>query len=216
MRLQLTGCVAAVLLAAGSVGVSAQDANRLRFPEAFTEQAPATYRAQFDTTKGTFVIQVTREWAPRGADRFYNLVKGGYYNNVRFFRVISGFMAQFGMHGTPEVQRNWSTARLPDDPVKQGNTRGRVVFAHAGPNTRTTQVFINYRDNSSSLNNQGFAAFGEVVSGMDVVDKLHSGYGDGPPGGRGPAQQRIASEGNAYLEKSFPNLDYIKSATLAN
>jgi peptidyl-prolyl cis-trans isomerase A (cyclophilin A) len=216
MRLQFTGSVAAVLLAVASAGVTAQDANRLRFPEAFTEQAPATFRANFDTTKGTFVIEVHRDWAPIGADRFYNLVKGGFYNDVRFFRVISGFMAQFGMHGTPEVQRNWQGARLRDDPVKQGNSRGRIVFAHAGPNSRTTQVFINFRDNSASLNSQGFAAFGEVVSGMDVVDKLHSGYGDGPPQGRGPSQQRIATEGNAYLAKEFPQLDYIKSATIAN
>ncbi len=160
MRLQLTGALA-VLLAAG-VGAQAPDLSRLRVPEAFVERAPATFRANFDTTKGQFVIQVTRDWAPIGADRFYNLVKGGYYNEVRFFRVISGFMAQFGMHGTPAVQQAWQGQRLRDDPVRMGSTRGRVVFAHGGPNSRTTQVFINYRDNSASLDRQGFAAFGEV------------------------------------------------------
>jgi peptidyl-prolyl cis-trans isomerase A (cyclophilin A) len=208
---------AAVLAVAAAVSVQGQvDLAKLRNPAALTEQAPATFKANFDTTKGAFVIEVHRDWAPIGADRFYNLVKNGFYNDVRFFRVIPGFMAQFGMHGTPAVQQAWQPARIMDDPVKQGSKRGYVVFAHAGPNTRTTQLFINFRDNSSSLDKQGFASFGQVISGMDVVDKLHSGYGDGPPGGKGPSQQRIVAEGTAYLAKEFPNLDYIKSATIAN
>jgi peptidyl-prolyl cis-trans isomerase A (cyclophilin A) len=208
--------VASVAVAA-TAGVHGQvDLAKLKSPAALTEQAPPTFRANFSTTKGNFVIEVHRDWAPVGADRFYNLVKNGFYNDVRFFRVISGFMAQFGMHGTPAIQQAWQNARLKDDPVKQGSKRGYVVFAHAGPNTRTTQLFINFRDNSASLDKQGFAAFGEVVSGMDVVDKLHSGYGDGAPRGKGPEQGRIANEGNAYLAKEFPNLDYIKSATIAN
>jgi peptidyl-prolyl cis-trans isomerase A (cyclophilin A) len=207
----------AALAVAAAVEVAGQgDVAKLSNPAALNEQAPPKFRANFDTTKGAFVIEVTREWAPIGADRFYNLVKNGFYNDVRFFRVISGFMAQFGMHGTPAVQQAWQTARLKDDPVKQGSNRGYVVFAHAGPNTRTTQLFINFRDNRSSLDSQGFAAFGQVVSGMDVVDKLHAGYGDGAPRGKGPDQGRIAQEGNAYLAKEFPNLDYIKSATIAN
>ena len=184
-------------------------------PAALNEKAPASYRAKFDTSKGTIAIEVRRDWAPNGADRFYNLVKNGFYDDTRFFRVISGFMAQFGMHGTPAIQQAWSQARLKDDTVRQGSRRGYVVFAHGGPNTRTTQLFINYRDNSASLDKQGFAAIGQVVSGMDVVDKLYSGYGDGPPSGKGPSQQRIAAEGNAYLAKEFPNLDYIKSATIS-
>jgi peptidyl-prolyl cis-trans isomerase A (cyclophilin A) len=217
MRRLHSTITAAALAVAATAGLAAQaDLAKLRNPAGLSEQAPAKFRANFDTTKGAFVIEVTREWAPIGADRFYNLVKNGFYNDVRFFRVINGFMAQFGMHGTPAVQAAWGPARLKDDPVKQGSKRGYVVFAHAGPNTRTTQLFINYRDNSSSLDSQGFAAFGQVVSGMDVVDKLYNGYGDGAPRGKGPDQGRITAEGNAYLQKEFPNLDYIKSATIAN
>jgi peptidyl-prolyl cis-trans isomerase A (cyclophilin A) len=152
---------------------------------------------------------VHRDWAPLGADRFYNLVKNGFYDDVRFFRVIPNFMAQFGMNGNPAVQKAWKNATLKDDPVKQGSRRGYVVFAHRGPNTRTTQLFINYRDNSASLNSQGFAAFGEVVSGMNVVDSIYSGYGEDPE------QSLIDAQGNAYLQKQFPKLDYIKTATIA-
>ena len=207
-------------VALASVVVAGQAANlekmsKLRNPAALTEQAPATFKANFDTSKGAFVITVHRDWAPVGADRFYNLVKNGFYDDVRFFRVIDGFMAQFGMHGTPAVQTAWTNAKLKDDPVKQGSKRGFVVFAHAGPNTRTTQLFINFSDNSKMLDSQGFASFGEVTSGMDVVDKLYSGYGDGPPRGKGPEQGAITAQGNAYLEKSFPKMDYIKTATIA-
>ena len=217
MRLHSTiTLVAALVLAAAAEAAGQVDLAKLRNPAALAEQAPATFKANFDTTRGAFVIEVHRDWAPIGADRFYNLVKNGFYNDVRFFRVISGFMAQFGMHGTPAVQQAWQTARLKDDPVKQGSKRGYVVFAHAGPNSRTTQLFINFSDNSRSLDSQGFASFGQVTSGMDVVDKLHSGYGDGAPRGKGPEQGRIVAEGNAYLAKDFPNLDYIKSATIAN
>ena len=203
-----------------TVSLSGQTPNltkvaKLRNPAALNEQAPANFKVNFDTSKGKFVVDVHRDWAPLGADRFYNLVKNGFYDDVRFFRVINGFMAQFGMHGNPTVQQAWQPARLKDDPVKQGNKRGYVVFANAGPNTRTTQLFINYRDNSASLDKLGFAAFGEVTSGMDVVDSLYNGYGEGAPRGQGPEQGRIAAEGNTYLMKSFPKLDYIKTATIA-
>jgi peptidyl-prolyl cis-trans isomerase A (cyclophilin A) len=187
---------------------------QLRNPAALAEQAPATYRADFDTSKGRFTIQVTREWAPIGADRFYNLVKNGFYDDCRFFRVLNGFMAQVGINGNPAIQKAWVGARIQDDPVKQSNRRGYVTFATGGPNTRTTQIFINYRDNSN-LDKQGFAAFGQVVSGMDVVDKLYNGYGEGAPNGKGPSQGRIQAEGNAYLNKEFPMLDYIKAATIS-
>jgi len=211
--------IAAAALAAVALGVTVAaqvDIARLTNPAALNEQAPATYRANFDTTKGRFVIAVTRDWAPRGADRFYNLVKNGFYNEVRFFRVIPKFMVQFGMHGDPKVQAAWTGQRLQDDPVKMGNTRGRVVFAHAGPNSRTTQVFINFGNNSAALDKQGFAAFGEVVEGMNVVDSLYSGYGESSDGGgRGPTQGNITKAGNAYLAKAFPQLDYVKSATIA-
>jgi peptidyl-prolyl cis-trans isomerase A (cyclophilin A) len=160
------------------------------------------------------VVEVTRAWAPNGADRFYNLVKNGFFNDARFFRVISNFMVQFGIHGDPATSAAWRMARIPDDPVKESNKRGYITFATAGPNTRTTQVFINFRDNAG-LDGQGFSPFGRVISGMDVVDKLHAGYGEGAPSGRGPNQAQIQAEGNAYLTKSFPQLDYVKTATIA-
>jgi peptidyl-prolyl cis-trans isomerase A (cyclophilin A) len=187
---------------------------KLRNPAALNEKAPDTFKVTFDTSKGPFVIQVHRAWAPVGADRFYNLVKNGFYDDTRFFRVLDGFMAQIGINGNPSIQSNWRTATIQDDPVKESNKRGFVTFAKSGaPNSRSTQIFINYRDNSS-LDRQGFAPFGEVTSGMDVVDKLYSGYGEGAPSGRGPEQGKIQAEGNAYLVKDFPKLDYVKKATI--
>lgn len=182
-------------------------------PAALTAQAPAAYKVKFDTSKGPFVIEVHREWAPLGADRFYNLVKNGFFNNARFFRVVSGFMVQFGINADPRVSAVWRDANINDDPVKQSNTRGMITFATRGPNTRTTQVFINY-GNNARLDGMGFAPFGQVVSGMNVVDALYNGYGEGAPRGAGPEQGRIQSEGNAYLIKEFPKLDYIKTATI--
>jgi peptidyl-prolyl cis-trans isomerase A (cyclophilin A) len=177
------------------------------------EQAPATYKVRFDTTKGPFVVQVNRDWAPLGADRFYNLVKSGFYDDVRFFRVIAGFMVQFGINGNPSVMAGWRDKPIKDDPVKQSNKRGYITFAMAGPNTRTSQVFINFVDNTN-LDGMGFAPFGRVVSGMEVVDKLNAEYGEGAPRGRGPDQSRMQREGNAYLSASFPRLDYVKKATI--
>jgi peptidyl-prolyl cis-trans isomerase A (cyclophilin A) len=200
------------LLAALSTPALAQTPN-LSNPAALTEQAPATYKVKFDTTKGAFVVQVTRAWAPIGADRFYNLVKNGFYDNVRFFRVISGFMVQFGINGDPGVMAKWRDAPMKDDPVTQSNKRGYITFATAGPNTRTSQVFINF-NNNTQLDTMGFAPFGRVISGMDVVDKLNAEYGEGAPGGRGPDQSRMQSEGNAYLAKDFPRLDSVKKATI--
>jgi peptidyl-prolyl cis-trans isomerase A (cyclophilin A) len=188
-------------------------AGNLGDPSSLNEKAPAVYKAKFDTSKGTFVIEVHRDWAPNGADRFYNLVKNGFYNDARFFRVINGFMVQFGISGNPDVSAVWREARIPDDPVKQSNQRGMVSFATAGPNTRTTQVFINFGDNAG-LDGQGFSPFGQVVSGMDVVDSLYDGYGEGAPRGQGPDQGRIQMEGNAYLITDFPKLDYVKKATI--
>jgi len=185
----------------------------LENPAGLREQAPATYKARFDTTKGVFVVEVTRAWAPRGADRFYNLVKNGFYDNTRFFRVISGFMVQFGINGDPNIMARWRTAQISDDPVTQSNTRGMITFAMAGPNTRTSQVFINFGDNSR-LDQSGFAPFGRVASGMNVVEAINAEYGEGAPNGRGPNQSRVQSEGNAYLSKDFPRMDYIKKATI--
>jgi peptidyl-prolyl cis-trans isomerase A (cyclophilin A) len=214
MTSKLTGMtlVPALLLAALTVSAAAQSPN-LTNPAALRETAPATYKARFDTSKGAFVVDVTRDWAPNGADRFYNLVKNGFYDGVRFFRVLDGFMAQFGINGDPAVSATWREARIPDDPVKQSNRRGFITYAMAGPNTRTSQVFINYGDNSA-LDRQGFAPFGQVSSGMNVVDGLHKGYGEGAPRGQGPDQGRVQLEGNAYLSKSFPQLDYVKKATI--
>jgi cyclophilin family peptidyl-prolyl cis-trans isomerase len=200
------------LLAALATPAFAQSPN-LSNPAALTEQAPATYKVKFDTTKGAFVVQVTRAWAPIGADRFYNLVKNGFYDNVRFFRVISGFMVQFGINGDPGIMAKWRDAPIKDDPVTQSNKRGYITFATAGPDTRTSQVFINFNDNTQ-LNDMGFAPFGRVISGMDVVDKLNAEYGEGAPRGRGPDQSRMQREGNAYLAKDFPRLDLVKKATI--
>jgi peptidyl-prolyl cis-trans isomerase A (cyclophilin A) len=217
MKLRLFALPAVV--AAATVALSGQvDLNKvakLRDPSALNEQAPARYQVNFDTTKGSFVVDVHRDWAPIGADRFYNLVKNGFYDDVKFFRVIDGFMVQFGIHGNPAVQKAWRSANLKDDPVRQSNRRGYITFATAGPNTRTTQVFINFGDNAM-LDKQGFAPFGQVTSGMNVVDQLYDGYGEGAPSGKGPEQGRIQAEGNAYLNKDFPRLDTIKSATIVS
>jgi cyclophilin family peptidyl-prolyl cis-trans isomerase len=182
-------------------------------PASLNAQAPATYQAKFSTTKGDFVVEVTRSWAPLGADRFYNLVKNGFYNDASFFRVIPGFIVQFGISADPKVSAVWHDADIQDDPVKQSNVAGTITFATAGPNTRTTQVFINVASNSS-LDAQGFAPFGKVVQGMDVVKNFYSGYGEGAPSGNGPDQHLIQTQGEAYLAADFPKLDHIKSATI--
>lgn len=205
--------VLASLVATGTVGAQGVGAS-LKNPAALAERAPDMFKVNVDTSKGVFVIEVTRAWAPNGADRFYNLVKNGFFDQVRFFRVIARFMAQFGIHGDPAVSAVWRNARIPDDPVKQSNRKGYITFATAGPGTRTTQLFINLVDNGA-LDAQGFAPFGRVVSGMNMVEKLYDGYGEGAPSGRGPEQGRAQMEGNAYLEKSFPKLDYVKTASIA-
>jgi peptidyl-prolyl cis-trans isomerase A (cyclophilin A) len=205
--------VALMLLAVAQTTTAFGQAGNLANPAALAEKAPATYKARFDTSKGAFVIEVHRDWAPNGADRFYNLVKNGFYDNARFFRVMSDFMAQFGINGDPKISASWRVARIKDDPVRQSNKRGYITYATAGPDSRTTQVFINFRDNVG-LDPRGFAPFGQVVSGLNVVDSLYGGYGDGPPSGPGPDQGRMQMEGNAYLAKEFPRLDFIKKASI--
>lgn len=211
MTLRSSLAALAVVVASATV-VSAQvdlaKTAKLSSPSQLNEKAPATYKAKFETTKGPFVVEVHREWAPLGADRFYNLVKAGFYDDGRLFRVIPDFMVQFGINGNTAVQSKWLNANLKDDPVKQSNKRGFITFATAGPNTRTTQVFVNYADNAR-LDRQGFAPFGEVVSGMDVLDKLFSGYGEKPNAGNA-----YLMKGNAYVTENFPKLDYIKKATI--
>ncbi|HEX5410263.1 MAG TPA: peptidylprolyl isomerase [Terriglobia bacterium] len=182
-------------------------------PSSLNAQAPDVYWAKFDTTKGSFVIKVTRAWAPAGADRFFNLVKNGFYSNASFFRVIPGFIVQFGISADPNISAVWHDADIQDDPVKQSNVAGTVTFATAGPNTRTTQVFINLADNKS-LDAQGFSPFGTVTDGLNVAQSFYSGYGEGAPMGSGPDQQMIQSQGEAYLAAQFPKLDHIRSATV--
>ncbi len=213
MTIRLSAVTLSAVLTLGLLATPLFGQGNLGNPAALTEQAPATYKARFETSKGAFVIDVRREWAPAGADRFYNLVKNGFFDDTRFFRVISGFMVQFGINGNPQVSTPWRNAQIKDDPVKQSNKRGFITFATSGPNSRTTQVFINYGDNSR-LDGMGFAPFGQVSTGMNVVDELFSGYGEGAPQGRGPNQGRIQSEGNAYLTKDFPNLDFVRKATI--
>lgn len=182
-------------------------------PASLKERAPAVFKVKFTTTQGDFVVEVTRAWAPQGADRFYNLAKNHFYDESSFFRVLPGFVVQFGISGKPAVAKAWSRAMIPDDPVTQHNVRGTLTFATAGPRTRTTQVFINLGDNTS-LDGMGFSPFGNVTEGMDVVEKFYSGYGEGAPQGSGPDQSRLTNEGKAYLVKNFPKLDSIKTAAL--
>jgi peptidyl-prolyl cis-trans isomerase A (cyclophilin A) len=200
-RLLVTLLLSALALVAASQPGAAQTAD---------EQAPPTFRARFETSQGPFVIEVHREWAPIAADRFYTLVRRGFYDGARFFRVLSGFMAQFGLSGDPKVQGEYASANLMDEPAKQSNLRGFVSFAkESSPNTRYTMVFINYKDNSY-LDADGFAPFGQVVVGMEVADKLYSGYGRTNV----PDQRRIKSVGNAYLTAEYPKLDFIKAARI--
>ena len=217
MRLVPAAALFAAVVATIGAGTSPAPAvphPKLMNPAELNETAPESYHARFTTSKGDFVIEVTRAWAPHGADRFYNLVKNGYYDDGRFFRVVYGFMVQFGINGDPALNAVWRDARIPDDLGQQSNKRGFVTFATAGTNTRTTQVFINTVDRNTNLDDKGFVPFGKVIEGMQVVDKLFSGYGEAAPQGHGPDQNRLQNEGNAYLARFFPKLDYIKTATI--
>jgi peptidyl-prolyl cis-trans isomerase A (cyclophilin A) len=209
IRLSLMTLGTALVLSTPAFSQAANLSN----PAALNEKAPDTYKAKFDTSKGVFVIEVRRDWAPNGADRFYNLVKNGFYDNVRFFRVMPGFMAQFGISGDPKIMAAWRDARIKDDPVRQSNKRGFVTYATSGPDSRTTQVFLNMGDNAG-LDPQGFSPFGQVISGMNVVEALNGEYGDGAPRGRGPDQGRLQQQGNAYLATDYPKLDFVKKATI--
>lgn len=201
--------VAGLTLASVALAGQGPDKTKLKNPAALNEQAPASYKVNLDTSKGLIVIQVHRDWAPLAADRFYNLVKNGFYDDERFFRVVPNFMVQFGMNGDPAVTRAWANVPMKDEPTKQGNKKGYVTFARtSAPNSRGTQLFINYKDNNF-LDAQGFAAFGEVTTGMDVAEKINSQYAEKPN------QGEITASGNAYLNKEFPKLDYIKTATIA-
>lgn len=177
-----------------------------------TERAPEVFRVKFETTRGQFVIEAHRAWAPLGVDRFHYLVRNGFYDGTRFFRVLGGFMAQFGINGDPRVTASWRERRMPDDAGKQSNSRGTVSFAHAGPGSRTSQLFINYIDNKGL--DASFSPIGKVVEGMTVVDSLYKEYGEGAPMGNGPEQERIMKEGEQYLARDFPKLDQVKKAEI--
>jgi peptidyl-prolyl cis-trans isomerase A (cyclophilin A) len=183
----------------------------LLHPASLTAKAPAMFAVAFDTTKGRFVVTVHRGWAPRGADRFYNLVQAQFFDGVEFFRVVKGFVVQFGISGYPKVSRAWQYAGIKDDPVKASNTTGTITYADAGPNTRTTQLFINIANNRS-LDGQGFAPFGKVTTGMSVVRRLYSGYGEAVTN----LQGQIATQGNEFLRKRFPKLDSVIRARVVS
>ncbi len=227
LALALSAAIAVSLAAASTSG--AQEANKaksandqkpqveepapdpLENPRLASETAPAEFRVQFDTTKGKIVIEVKRAWSPNGADRFYNLVRIGFYEDIAVFRVIENFMAQFGIHGTPAINRVWQRATIKDDPVIESNVRGTLSFAKTGrPHSRTSQIFVNFTDNTN-LDGMGFSPFARVVEGMDVVDSIYK-VGEGGPRGPGPSQRRIQSQGNLYLKENFPKLDYIRGA----
>ena len=207
MRSIFAASVLFFLLACGGAGPTRSETARK------PDHAPDSYKVKLTTTKGDVVIEVTRAWAPRAADRFHELVNERYYDGARFFRVVKGFVVQWGLNGDPKVSQLWSQMKMPDDPVAESNKKGTVSFAMAGPASRTTQVFINLADNTR-LDKSGFAPFGKVISGMEAVEEFYKGYGDFPPRGVGPDQNRILREGNAYLDRDFPRLDSIKTATV--
>jgi peptidyl-prolyl cis-trans isomerase A (cyclophilin A) len=178
------------------------------------EPPPEVYRVVFETSKGPFTVEVTRNWAPRGADHFYDLVQTGFYDGARFYRVVRNYVAQFGIGADDRLNRLWSSTAIPDDPVKQSNRKGTITYAMHGPGTRTTQVFINLKDNQA-LDKDGFAPFGKVVSGMEVVESFYNSYGDMPPRGGGPDPKLLETQGVSYLESRFPRLDFIRKASIA-
>src|SRR5689334_16419878 len=215
MRWILALSTACLLLASCSSSNETKEAKKelTSSAPAKKENAPDVFTVNLDTSKGPVAIEVHRDWAPIGVDHFYTLVKTGFYDGDRFFRVVRNFVVQFGVNGDPKTNRLWSNANLPDDPVKQSNVKGTLTYATAGPNTRSTQLFINLKNNAF-LDKDGFAPIGKVTSGMDVVESFYNSYGDMPPSGNGPDSSLIEQQGNDYLASRFPRLDYIKKATI--
>ena len=184
-------------------------------PAVSDQKAPDVFQVDFETSKGKVVVEIHRDWAPNGVDHFYTLVKTGFYDGSRFYRTIRNFVAQFGIAGDPKTNALWANASIPDDPVKQHNETGTLTYAATGmPNSRTTQLFFNLRDNTASLDHQGFAPIGRVITGLDVVESFYTGYGSMPPEGEGPDPGKIASQGNEYLQSQFPRLDFIQKAAI--
>jgi cyclophilin family peptidyl-prolyl cis-trans isomerase len=217
LAISLVAFLASAAAAITDAASARQDPRRLLIDPtapAFAVPAPPRAVVRLNTSRGVIDIEVTRAWAPRGADRFVALVRHGYYDEARFFRVTPGRWVQFGVNGDPAIARAWRTRTIPDDPFVQSNTRGTAAFAFAVPNGRTTQVFINLRDNSATHDKEPFTPFGRVVSGMDVADAFNGEYGEGPGGIRAGKQDAFFKGGNAWLLRHFPRLDYIKSAVV--
>ena len=212
--LGLSGSVVAAFILVASLMGCASDPLLNPNAAVWQESAPDTFTVVMETTKGNFAIEVVREWAPIGADRFYNLVRHGFYDDSRFYRVVPGFIVQFGLPGDPAVTPHWLDAMIADDPVEASNVRGTIAYAMTGPDTRTTQLYISLVDNSR-LDEQGFAPFGRIVDGMDIVDQLYGGHGENAGGGlRRGDQSRIYAEGNVHLDRDFPELDELIRATI--
>jgi peptidyl-prolyl cis-trans isomerase A (cyclophilin A) len=207
-----SGAASAPAPAAATVTPAAPASPALLDAAHSTERAPDVFGVRFETTRGSFVVEAHRAWAPLGVDRFHYLVRNGFYDGTRFFRVLNGFMAQFGINGDPRITASWRERRITDDPPRQSNVRGAVSFASAGPQSRTTQLFINFRDNLGL--DKSYPPIGKVVEGMAAVDSLWKEYGEGAPMGNGPEQERVMTEGETYLAKDFPKLDQVKKAEL--
>jgi peptidyl-prolyl cis-trans isomerase A (cyclophilin A) len=213
LSLTLAAAACVVLAACSSSRETKSGGPAQEAPAVKKTPVPEIFKVDFNTSKGLVVVEVHRAWAPIGADHFYDLVEVKFFDGGRFFRVLRNYIAQFGLNGDPEVNHRWADSALPDDPVKQHNVKGTLTYATSGPVTRTTQLFINLRDNLQ-LDSHGFAPIGTVVSGMDVAERLYASYGDGPPQGEGPDQRLAESRGNDYLIDHFPRLDFIRTATI--
>jgi peptidyl-prolyl cis-trans isomerase A (cyclophilin A) len=207
---------ALALLAASIVAIGCSHGSPLLrpTPEELLAPAPDSFRVEFQTTRGSFAVMAHRDWAPYGVDRFYFLVDNGYYDGTYFFRVVKGYVAQWGISGVPRIDSAWRGRTIGDDPVVRGNQRGMIAFARSGPHSRNTQLYVDLADNPKldTLGGIGFAPIAQVVDGMSVVETLYAGYGEGPPRGKGPSQDSIARSGNAYLKRNFPLLDHILTA----
>lgn len=201
-------CAGLALLLAGCGGEAPVEKKAAPVKARTDGPMPDVWQALFDTSKGSYVIEVHKDWAPKGAERFWKLVQMGFFNNTRFFRVRPGFIAQLGLSGDPQTNSLLNASVVDDDPVKQKNEKGTIAFAQSGPRSRRTQMFVNLKNNAV-LDKEGFAPFGRVTQGMDVFDKLYSGYGEWEPPGRGPNATRILTQGNDYLDTHFPKLDKI-------
>jgi peptidyl-prolyl cis-trans isomerase A (cyclophilin A) len=213
-RLILLPLAAALALAACTASTESKKEGKAPAVAAKPEPVPDVFHVTLDTSKGAIELEIHRDWAPFGVDHFHELVHSGFFDGARFFRVVHDFVVQFGINGDPQINQLWASAMLPDDPPKEHNVKGTLTYATRGPNTRTSQLFINLADNRKTLDGHGFVPIGKVTAGMDVVEALYSFYGDIAPRGQGPDTDRLQREGNSYLETHFPRLDFIKKAVI--